>query len=243
MKPSLDRTLKMTWLGIGAVVLLFLLAGLVMVLSQVTRNAGAASEASRVAGGQRPAAAEPAAVRYTMPDSIRGTQTRIVRVGEGAAYSRRESSYESGGYAGEGREVNVMFVDAQGVRLLLDRAAHIRELSYPRMEDAPRAWISYVLALDDTDRSGRVDERDAAALYVTDLDGRNLRPVLAPPLRYRSHAPFDATRILVYALDGAGDDDARARQRAFLYDLPSGRLTPYAAMDAAAERAAGILRR
>lgn len=243
MKPSLDRALKMTWLGIGALLLLFLLAGLVMVVQQATRNAGAASEASRVASGERVEAREAAAVRYSMPDSIRGTQTRIVRVGEGGTYSRRASGYESGGYAGAGREVNVMFVDAQGVRLLLDRPAHIRELSYPRMEDAPRSWISYVLALDDTDRSGRVDERDAVALYVTDLEGRNLRPVIAPPLRYLSHQAFDASRILVHALEGAGDDDQRMRQRAFLYDLPTGRLTPFAAMDSAAARAGQILRR
>lgn len=243
MKPSLDRALKMTWLGIGAVVLLFLLAGLVMVVGQVTRNAGAASEASRVASGERAAAREPAAVRYSLPDSIRGTQTRIVRVGEGAAYTRQGSGYESGGYAGAGREVNVMFVDAGGVRLLLDRPAYIRELSYPRTEDAARSWISYVLAVDDTDRSGRVDERDAVALYVTDLDGRGLRPVLGPPLRYQSHAAFDATHILVYALEGTGDDDAGTRQRAFLYDVAAGQLAPYAAMDSATARAGQILQR
>lgn len=243
MKPSLDRALKMTWLGIGAVVLLFLLAGLVMVVGQVTRNAGAASEASRVASGGRVPTQEAGVIRYAMPDTIRDTQTRIVRVSEGGTYSRRASGYESGGYAGAGREVNVMFVDAQGVRLLLDRPAHIRELSYPRTEDAPRSWISYVLALDDTDRDGRVDERDAAALYVTDLEGRGLRAVLGPPLRYQSHQAFDASRILVYALEGAGDNDERMRQRAFLYDLPSGRLTPYAAMDSAAARAGTLLRR
>ena len=36
--------------------------------------------------------------------------------------------------------------------------------------------------------------RDALALYVTGLDGRNLRPVLGPPLRYRSHAAFGPSR-------------------------------------------------
>lgn len=242
MKPSLDRTFKLTWLGIGALVLLFLLVGLVMVVSQVTRNAGAATEAERVARGEEKDERQPVAVRYGMPDSIRGTQTRIVRVHGGAAPGRR-SSYESSSYGDVEIAANVMFVDEAGVRLLLDRPAYIREVSYPRTEDAPREWISYVLALDDTDRSGRVDGRDAMALYVTDLDGRNLRPVLGPPLRYRAHQPFGPGRILVHALEGTGDDEAQMRQRAFIYDVRTGRLSPYAAMDSAAERAGHILRR
>jgi hypothetical protein len=245
MKPSLDRTLKTLWLVIGALLLLFLLAGLVMVLSQVAGNAGAGREAERVAGGgERPAAKEPIAVRYGMPDSILGTATRIVRVDDGTAQSRR-SSYESSGYGGSESSANVMFVDETGVRLLLDRPAFIREVSYPRTgnKEAPREWISYVVALDDTDRSGRVDAPDAVALYVTDLDGRNLRPVLGPPLRYRSHAAFGPDRILVHALEGAGDDETRMRQRAFLYDVRSNQLAPYAAMDSAAERAGRILQR
>jgi hypothetical protein len=242
MKPSLDRALKMIWLGIGAVVLLFLLAGLVMVVSQATRNAGAAEDAARVASADAADSRQPAMVRFGMPDSILGTRTRIVRVHDGTVPNRRISA-ESGDYSRSDDEVNVMFVDAQGVRLLLDRPAHIRELSYPRTDDAPRTWISYVMALDDTDGNRRVDEADARALYVTDLDGRNLRPVLGPPLRYQSHAAFDATRILVYALEGSGRDEARMRQRAFLYDLRAGRLAPYDAMDAAAARAGQILRR
>jgi hypothetical protein len=218
----------------------------VLVLSLVGGTAGAGRAAERVASGAaQPAGKEGAAVRYGMPDSILGTTTRIVRVEGGAAQGRR-SSYESSGYGAYGgseSSVNVMFVDDAGVRLLLDRPAFIRDLSYPgaREKDAPREWISYVAALTDTDRSGRVDAQDAMALYVTDLDGRNLRPVLAPPLRYRSHAAFGPGRILVHALDGAGDDETRMRQRAFLYDVRSNQLSPYAAMDSAAERAGRIL--
>jgi hypothetical protein len=248
MKPSLDRTLKLLWLAIGALFLLFLVVGGLMVLAQVIGNAGAGSEAARVAsGGERPAEKEPVAVRYGMPDSILGTATRIVRVAAGAGPSRR-SSYESGGYGeygGTESSVNVMFVDEAGVRLLLDRPGFIRDLSYPGAEpkDAPREWISYVVALDDTDHSGKLDEHDAMALYVTDLDGRNLRPVLGPPLRYRSHMAFGPGRILVYALDGAGDEEARMRQRAFLYDTRSNQLAPHTALDSAAERAGRILQR
>lgn len=244
MKPSLDRTLKLLWLAIGALLLLFLAAGGVMILAQVIGNAGARSEAERVAAAAPPTVAQGQPVRYTMPDSIRGTATRIVRVSAGSG-GRGASSY---GYEGEGTAVNVMFLDAEGARLLLDRPAFIREVSYPREEDKdePRAWISYLVALDDTDRSGELDARDAATLYVTDLDGRSLRPVLRPPLRYQSHDAFGPSRILVYALegpDGAGVHDPRMRQRAFIYDVASGQLAPYAALDSAAARAGRILQR
>jgi hypothetical protein len=248
MKPSLDRTVKLIWLAIGALLLLLLAVGGVMMLAQAVGNAGAGREAARVVSDTAAKVREAHPVRYGMPDSIRGTATRIVMVGDGgSAYDSRRESYASTG-EGSGRDVNVMFLDADGVRLLLDRPAYLRAVSYPGAgpDEAPRAWISYVVALDDTDRSGRLDGRDAVALYVTDLDGRNLRPVLSPPLRYQSHQALDASRILVYALQppaGKEVDENRMRQRAFIYDVRSGQLAPYIAMDSAAERAGRILQR
>lgn len=250
MKLSLDRTLKLMWLGIGALLLVFLAVGGLMILGQVIGNAGAASEAERVASAA-PAAAQQRTdarpVRYFMPDSILGTATRIIRVGDGTGGGYGRGGYSSASYE-EGRVVNVMFMDASGVRLLLDRPAFIRDLSYPEGNERnpARAWISYVIAVDDTDGSGELDGRDALALYVTDLEGRNLRPVLRPPLRYRGHAALDATRILVYALEAPSTkrvDEDRLRQRAFVYDVASGQLSPYAALDSAAARAAQVLAR
>ncbi|MBW3570981.1 MAG: hypothetical protein KY467_07735 [Gemmatimonadetes bacterium] len=250
MKPSLDRTLKLLWLVIGALLLLFLLAGGVMVLSQVIANAGAGREAARVAGESRPAREEPRAVRYGMPMAVRGTDTRIVMVTRGTAEtyaSGPDGGSATGGRRMSGAEVNVMFVDAAGARLLLDRPAHVRQVDYaaPDGNEPAREFIAYVLALDDTNGNGRLDERDAVALYASDLDGRNLRPVLSPPLRYRSHGALGPSRMLVYALQGpaASEDEAGMAQRAFVYDVRSGQLSPHAEINAAAERAAEILRR
>lgn len=249
--PSLDRTLKLLWLGIGGLLLLFLLAGGVMVMSQMIRNAGAGDEAVRVAASAQPRQ-QRRAIRYTPPFPVRGTQTQIVMVSYGDDHEAY--AYASGGYASSGpreAQVNVMFVDGQGARLLLDRPAYIREVSYPEVRDTPpadppRDWISYVISLHDTNGNGELENRDAASLYVSDLDGRNLRPVTRPPLRYGRHAALDPARILVYALEpppGEPVAEERMRQRAFIYDLRAGRLSPYAAMDSAAERAGRILRR
>ena len=78
-------------------------------------------------------------------------------------------------------------------------------------------------------------------LYVTDVEGRNLRPVLRPPLRYQSHQGMErrhgswCTRWSRRRAQPV--DEERMRQRAFLYDVASGRLSPYAALDSAAARA------
>lgn len=253
MKLPLDRSLKLVWFAIGVLLLLFLAGAGVMILSEVIGNAGAGREASRVvaepgAAGNPP----PAAVRYGLPRAIRGTDTRIVMVEHGTGYGG--SSFDS--YSSRdrgGSQVNVMFVDADGVRLLLDRPAHIRQVSYPGpaggpqgADTVPREWISYVLALDDSNGDRRVDLRDAAGLFVTDLEGRDLRPVLRPPLRYRAHEALGPGRILVYALEGPRGErvaEEWMRQRAFVYDVRTNQLSGYASMDSAADRAGRILAR
>lgn len=255
MRIPLDRTLKLLWLAIGVVLLLFLAAGGVMILSGVVRNMGAGEEAVRVASQDRPMREEPRAVRYGPPEPVLGTDMRIVLVHNGRGYAPGMVS-DSYGRGAAGVSVNVMFVDpGGGVRLLLDRPGFIREVSYPGVPHgmpAPevppvrREWISYLMALDDTNGNGRLDERDATALYATDLNGRALRPVIRPPLRYQSHAPLGPTRMLVYALQppqGQEVPEDRMPQHAFVYDVPSGQLSPYAAMDSAAARAGQILRR
>ncbi len=119
-------------------------------------------------------------------------------------------------------------------------------MRYPSSPRDAWRWIEYTIALDDTNRDGRLDSRDDLALYVSDLDGRGLRPVLRPPLRVGQTQPLDAGRMLVYALEpaaGQAVEEGRMRQRAFVYEVASGRLSPYAALDSAAARAARILGR
>jgi hypothetical protein len=251
-KASLNRTLALLWLAIGVLLLLFLVGVLGMIVMQAIRNAGAGSEAVRIATADQPMRQEPRAIRYSPPLEVRGTQTKIVMVSYGTDHE--PAVVFDGGYASSGPQtanVNVIFVDANGARLLLDRPAYIREVSYPRMapeapSDPPRDWITYVVALDDTNGNGELEHRDAATLYITDLDGRNFRPVVRPPLRYHHHSVLDPARILVYALEppaGQEVEEKRMRQRAFIYEVASGRLSPYAAMDSAAARAGRILQR
>lgn len=252
MKLSLDRTFRVVWLVVGGLLLLFLVVAGVLVAAQWIGNAGAADEAMRVASEARPERPEARALRYGSPQTMRGTDTRIVLVSYGEA-SGQGSSYGSSSGSGGGPWVNAILLDADGARLLLDRAAYIRHVAYAGADDAGYAagdslqsWITYVMAMDDANRDGRLDHRDPAGLYVTDVEGRNLRPVLRPPLRYQSHHVLDAGRMLVYALEppaGQAVDEKRMRQRAFIYDVASGTLAPYTALDSAVARAAQVVGR
>jgi hypothetical protein len=252
MKLTVDRALRWIWLLIGAGLLLFLIVGGVLAVAQMIGNAGASEDAVRVAKEAGAPRQEVRAVRYHTPVPIRGTDTRMVLIGYGEGYEPGPS-LSGGGYAGYGREapeVNAVFLDAAGARLLVDRPAFIHDVRLPgegrSHADSLATWITFVMSLDDADGNGRLDDRDPPALYVTDRDGRNLRAVLRPPLRYRAHQALDGARMLVYALEppaGQRVDADRMRQRAFIYDVASGQLSPYAALDSAAARAAQVLGR
>ena len=251
MKLSLDRTFRVVWLVVGGLLLLFLLVGGVLIAAQWIGNAGAAEDAERVAGTAQPPRDESRVVRYELPVAIRGTSTRMVLVLPGEESGRSRSDYYDG--RGGGSWVNVIFLDDSGARPLLDRPAYIRDVDHPEQQgrnaapsDSLQTWITYVMALDDSNRNDEMDSQDAQGLYVSDVEGRNLRPVLRPPLRYVGYQPMAGGRMLVYALEppaGQQVDEKRMPQRAFIYDVASGRLSPYTALDSAVARAVQVVGR
>ena len=245
MKLSLDRSLRVIWLLIGVLLLAFLLAGGAMVVAQLVGNLGAREDAERVASQARPPRQEAGAVRFGPPEVVRGTATRVARVESGRAWQPGSESGLGDGYPTPVL-VNLIFLDDRGARLLLDRPAYIARVDLPAADGPARGWIAYRMALDDANRDGRVDAGDPLSLYLSDLEGRNLRPVVRPPLRVTDYRMLDADRLLVYALEPAAGQPAaedRWRQRAFVYDAAAGTLTPHAALDSAAARAEQILRR
>jgi hypothetical protein len=249
MKLSVDRALQAIWLAIGVLLLGFLLVFAVVAVTGWIRTMGADEAAVRVARESGPAREEARAVRVGMPDSIRGSTAMIAMVGNGRDYqvrtfARSEHSGDKGAPM-----VNVMFLDDQGARLLMDKPAYIGEVRYPRPREAAspaQDWISYEIATEDGNGNGQLDDRDPRSLYVTDLQGRNLRPVIRPPMRLLEHRAIGPGRILVYALEppqGQQVAEDRMRQRAFVYETATGRLLPFTVLDAATDRAAGILAR
>lgn len=260
---DLDRFFRRIWLVNGVLALLLLMIALgVAGYGLLSERWNRREQGVRPGSNAAPPAADlrPRAIRYDVPERILNSDWTLVQVGYGTDYGKGGSgslavtSRAYGVYGREGVLVNVAFLPPDGGpgRLLLDRPAYIRTLDFPRVpnrQDEPVdsvPWITYSIAFDDSDRNGRLDEEDAAELYVSDLDGSNFRRVLPPGLRVRSTEVRPDRSLLVLALDGRGAErrpEDQLPQRAFRFDPRTGRLSADGALDSLAATAGRILGR
>lgn len=261
MEPGSDRLLKRVWLVNGFILLALGVLAMGMVLYTLLSALWPRSEpAVRVTAGTPDARSAPRAIRYGAPATVRGTATQLVTVHHGEADQSFTEAYADGGnltsgrgaYQGPGPIVNVIFLTpgAPQGRILLDRPAFIGNLNYPsneRLADSLQAWITYEIADRDTNGDGELSDKDRAGLFASALDGSGLRRVLPDGYWLVSHAPTQDRRgLLIMALDpprGKEVEQEEMRQRSFIFDVASGRLVPYAALDSAADRAARIVGR
>lgn len=253
-----DRFFKRLWLVNGVLVLVFTILAIVglsvIVLPEIFASGGSAVAAAPNAPGED---AAPRAVRFGLPEDIRGSSTQLVRIHYGRDFAQRPtagigsaSSYDL--YEPRsGPLVNVAFLPADGgpARLLFDRPIHIERLSYPSgREDSLQTWISYSVVDGDTDEDGRLEPDDGLTLYLSDLDGTRLRRALPESWRLISHGPSgDGRSLVIIAAPVETATDRRlaneAQHRAFVYDLATGATMPFAALDTAVTRAGLLLAR
>ena len=247
---DMDRWLKRLWLVNGVLLLLLTLLGTGALV--VTWLSGAFGGKNTVlapapAGG---AAAKPRAVRYSPPRPIWGSKTRVVVVRYGKGQQGAGMGFASYEYReADGPVVNLLFLTGTAPgRVLLDKPAYVGDFDYPSSkDDSLQHWLTYQIAFEDTNGDGRLDSDDRVDLYVSDLDGSNLRRVLPFGMRLVDHhAVGDGRHLVVTALqvpkDWRGSDD-ELLQRAFLYDVPTGTTAPYAALDSLVRDAARVLAR
>jgi hypothetical protein len=239
----LDRVLRWVWLVIGIVLLVGLVASLVFVAGDMLGGGGgsaARADSAKTDSAGAAKGAEP--LRYDPPDAVRGSATRIVLIRRGSGYTYR-STASSAPASGEAPAVNVAFLDGDAARLLLDRPAYIRRVVYPGAARAAQGdslrWIVYEMALDDSDRSGTIDELDRRSLYASTLDGRGLRRVTPPGYELRDWAALPDGSIVATAVQLAADGGAMP-ERAFVLDA-AGAVRPYAALDAIVDAAGRIV--
>ena len=263
MTWSSDQLFRRVWF-INGILLLVLSVGLLVaagygILSDLWRgDAGGVQTTAK--GTPPPSDARPRALRYGAPEGIVNTGWTLVQVRYGKDYGEPKSgafgsnAYESRGYNGsEGPLVNVAFLPPGGGpgRLLLDRPAYIRYLEFPErtrssepVDSVP--WITYAIALDDTDQNGRMDSDDRAELYISDLDGANFRRVLPAGLELRSTEILPDRRLFVTVLDRGKDDskpEDQLPQQAFRYNPRTGELTSDGVLDSLVASASRILGR
>jgi hypothetical protein len=264
MSLDTDRMFRRIWLVNGILLLLTLLGSLGIASYGILRDLWDTETGVRPASGHPPPAADlrPRAVRYDAPDRILGSRWMLAQVRYGTDYGERSSNGLGLGsavtersYGREGPLVNVMFLppDAGPGRLLLDRAGYIQNLDFPRerrhrgeepIDSVP--WITYAIAFEDTDRSGRLDPDDAAELYISDLDGTRFRRVLPPGLRVRATQVLPDQRLLITALDARGAErksEDQLSQRAFRFNPRTDQLVADGVLDSLAASAGRTLGR
>jgi len=256
----MDRWLKRLWMVNGVLLLVLVVLVIGGLLISWLSGAFGGRNAVLAPDPTRAAAVTPRAVRYSPPRAIWGTKTHVVIVrygkgqqgsgfGLGSELRTREYYSYSGDRVADGPVVNLLFLTGTAPgRVLLDKPAYVGGFDYPSSkDDSLQRWLSYRIAFEDTNADGRLDSDDRVELYISDLDGTNLRRVLPPGMRLLQHdAVGDGRRLVVTALevpkDWRGSDD-ELPQRAFLYDVQTGTTTPYAALDSMVRNAARVLAR
>ena len=249
---DMDRWLKRLWMVNGVLLLVLLVLGGGALLVTWLSGAFSSNNAVLAPDSSRGTAVKPRAVRYSPPRPIWGTKTRIVIVRYGKRQQGAGVGFGSGSYEYRdegGPVVNLLFLTGESPgRVLLDKPAYVSWFDYPSSkDDSLQHWLSYQIAFEDTNKDGRLDSDDRVDLYVSDLDGSHLRRVLPPGMRVLDQQALgDGRHLIVTALqvpkDWRGSDD-ELPQRAFLYDVPTGTATPYAALDSLARDAARTLAR
>ena len=258
--PNGDRWLKRVWLVNGVVLLAAVVIGLgaavVAGVSEWHGDKAVAVAAPSPEQGPNDGNAAGRAVRFDAPEPVRGSNTRLVLLHNGADYLPESAGIGSArkqyNFYSEGPIVNVVFLPT-GIgpgHLLFDRPAYLRQVSYPGetdgRADSLQTWISYEVVLIDTNGDGKLDDDDERQLMVSDLDGNNLKPVLPAGWRLKDYSPLKDRRTLVitgFASPKVGEkfDERRALERAFLYDVRCGKLESFAALDSLVARAGRVL--
>jgi hypothetical protein len=75
--------------------------------------------------------------------------------------------------------INLIFLsdDGSDVRLLLKEKGAIVGTDIPSRDDTVQSFNLYLIVFHDTDGDGRLASEDRSTPYISDLDGRNLRPL------------------------------------------------------------------
>jgi hypothetical protein len=264
MPLNLDRLFRGIWLANGILLLLLAIGGLgIAAYGLIDVLAGDDQGVQPMGGGApTPGGLRPRAIRYDEPERLLNSPWRLVQVRYGSDYAKpgvgdlamTSASYERALYA-DGPLVNVMFFrpDSGVGRLLLDRPAYIRSLDYApehprypteRVDTVP--WITYSVAFEDTDHNDRLDEEDAAELYISELDGSRFRRVLPAGLRVTATQLLPNQDLLVLALDAKGAEGTpqeQLPQRAFRFRPRTDELTSDTVLDSLAADAGRLLGR
>ncbi len=150
------------------------------------------------------------------------------------AFLEAEQSMEEVGPDVVGERINVLFYDEQTrtARPLMESNAAILTVDAPSRERYGRdqeamqqPFILYRIALRDTDGDKRINDQDASRFYLSDLSGRNLRPITPDGLDLSYHWFDDDSSSIWFeertpiGENAPGTDHPLINRRVYRYDV------------------------
>ncbi len=129
--------------------------------------------------------------------------------------------------------VNIVFSDIDGsnAHLLLNAKAFISSFSFPNYLDSLQSYILYHIAFYDTDHDGRLTQRDSAQIYISDLNGKDLQPLLPKNIDVITYdQSSDGRSIFLLTRSPIQGHETKAEdwpERVMVYDVHSRLLRPF----------------
>jgi len=161
------------------------------------------------------------------------TPTRIT---ESERYVRIAPSWERN-VLRIGGTINLLFAKQDGSepRLLLDRKALITSSDIPSEGDSLQGLNLYRIVIKDTDNDGRLTHNDRSDLYVSDLNGQNLRQITGDKLNVLQYRlSMERKKIFIHAQLRPADQKISRndwQDTLVVYDLVRQQLSPFLADD------------
>jgi len=144
---------------------------------------------------------------------------------------KKYASYANDYYSGN--QINVIFLnkDYQVINTLLDRKACILGMKFQRKSNSTKEidtsvkYIAYSIAFEDTNKDNKINHYDNGDLYISDLEGRNLKKVTENI--YVEHYKFidHNSRILIHYKEIKDIPEEHKEVQFAIYDIANEKFT------------------
>ncbi len=137
--------------------------------------------------------------------------------------------------------VNVIFLDEnyQVINSLLDKKASILKIELQRKSyklernelDKTVKYIAYLIAFEDSNKDGKLNSTDNHDLYLSDLNGKNLKKVTKNINLDRFEFTNSNSQIFIKYTDRENIREEYKKQKFAIYDIESSKLLNMASID------------
>lgn len=240
---EMNKFLKIVWSVNGVLILVLLLIGGIVMLVTIFDQFDFAPEPEVIVGEKLEEAKAKGLIlqrlTFERPEPILYTDHSLlpvsVRTYENAMRRSKIGMFDSGSsYTEEYTNVvNVVFLNRQmeAQSILLDKKAFIESFRYPSREDhisdatdTLQRNISYLIAFEDSNKDGAIDGGDNFDLYLSDLNGTNLRKITTN-VDVTDYYFLDRNRIMIKYSRRENEPAEHRKEYFALYAIKESKLT------------------